>query len=256
MSNSHQFGSWNRPRPRGELRFFADLEEQNNRSDYSFQRRHGKHFKPYDQRHDRYSYSKHHQRDYASSSRNRYSSESSHKYVSSGRTDHAIDPIRRQQSDEPIPSRSTTSASKWVSRSGRSVSIADDGQKRDCSPFPGCDDENAGHESYQHSGANDNDCDSGQVRRMREKSSQMIVRAKSRETSEDFPSGRTSSSGSGCRRRRRESDEASGGSHRPGSESSTSCSTYCRSPYGETRHHNEGNIDLVHMTKREEEDGI
>lgn len=241
MSNSHQFGSWSRPRPRGELRFFADLEEQNNRSDYLFQRRQGNHFKPYEQRPDRYGYSKH-QRDYGIG-RNRYSSESGHKYTGSGRNDHVIDPVRRQQSDEPIPSRFATSSVKLMSRTGRSVSVAVDDQKRGHSPFHGGDDENAGHETYQQSADND----SGHAKRMRDHNSQVNVRAKSRETSEDFLSGRTSA---GCRIRR-DSGEASGGSHRPGSESSASCSTFC--PYGETRAHNEGNIDLVHITKLEDE---
>ena len=230
MSNSHQFGAggsgsgvWNR-RPRSELRFFADLEEQNNRNDYSFQRR-VKHFKPYE-RSDRFSYSKH-QRDYGS--RDRFSS-GSHKYnttTSSNRNEHMIHPMRRCESDEPFPPRSAASALRIMSRAGRSQ----EAQKRGCSPCRGGDDENADRESYQQSAVSD-DSDSGHVRRLKDNK----YAPASRVTAEELYSN--------CRSRR-ESGETSGSSHRLGSESSASGSTLCQN-----RTHI---IDLVHMTEEEDE---
>lgn len=257
MSNSYsQFNSWNR-RPRSDLRFFADLEEENNRS---FHRsRPSAHFKPYD-RSERFSHPKHQQRDYVSG-RNRFSSESHNKYnnnsssgSSSNRNDHAIDPIRRHVSDEPFPARSASSVVKSMSRSFRSVSRSvDDAHRRACSPFRGGD-ENAGHDSFhQTSGGSDND--SSHAKKMKDKnSSLMCARSQSRDTSEDRPApGRTSSIG--CRSRR-DSGEACGSSHRLGSESSASSSSFCLSLHvSEKRTHSEGNIDLVHMTKQEDEAG-
>lgn len=123
MSTSVSHGSWKR-RPRaGELRFFADLEEKNNRNDsppVTYQRRskhqshHSSSKHSYDRSFDRLSYN---QRD-LSSGRSRFSSDSnSNKYTSSSSTrtqiDSSIDPFRRSESDQTFARSSITSEAQF-----------------------------------------------------------------------------------------------------------------------------------------------